>query len=369
MGVGGAQDVVFDLLRTLPSHDVELELATVFTDNSNAGEIAELGIVHHDLGTGAAYSPLAAADPRPLLRLRKLLKNNRYDVVHVHLYVALAYLTVFRRWPGKARVVATVHTHRASSPSWVFDATVRAQRVVDTFCPVLSGIGDDLASGGVPSAKVVPVPLGAREIRPVSHADGRDSYRASLGFRDDHTGPVYLSLARLHEQRHLDKFLDAFAQLAAEADAGNKPTLVLAGTGPLADELRHRAEQLGVGDDVVFPGYRRDHAELFDIADVYCSLSIDGRDVGVAALQAAMAGLPVVCWDLAGVTVDPDDLNSERIALTAGTVDDLARLLRCASGTQNERIAAHGRDLAIANSSVDAMASRYRKVYDEVLSR
>lgn len=365
MGVGGAQDVVLDIIRESPDESVSYEIAALFTDHANEDEIGQLGVPFHDLGTGARYSPVRAASPRVLLRLRRLLKANKYDVVHVHLFVGLAYLTAFRRWPGRAPVVATVHTHRNSSPAWVFKATTLAARVVSRFCAVLPGVKDDLISSGVDPASVVLVPLGARRVDPTPPPNPVE-YRAELGLRDG--AFVILSLARLHPQRHLDAFIQALPTLV---DRGIDPQLVLAGTGPQEHELRDLAHALDVSDHVQFPGYRRDHAELLWCADAYVSLSLTGKDVGVAALQAGAAGLPVVSWDVDGVRTDFGDLDDAHPSLTADGVPTLAGMLgRLATdATLRKEVGAHCERVATEWGTTSDMATRYCDLFRALTAR
>lgn len=364
MGVGGAQDVVLDIIRESPASSVSYELAVLFSDDSNKAEIDRLGVPFHDLGTGAPYSPVRAASPRSLIRLRRLLQHGSFDVIHVHLFVGLAYLTVFRRWAGRSPVVATVHTHRNSSPTWVFKATTLAARVVDRFCAVLPGVREDLISGGVPREKVTLVPLGAREVAPRC-PDDPNSYRSQLGLRDGSF--VILSLARLHQQRHLDRFIRAIPTLVED---GLDAQLILAGTGPLEQELRELADRLGVANHVSFPGYRRDHAQLLWCADAYASLSLTGKDVGVAALQAGAAGLPVVTWDVDGVLTDFADLSPEHPALTANSVGALRSMFHRLATDQSTRTAVgqHCRNVARDWGTVGDMVNRYCELFQELAS-
>lgn len=77
--------------------------------------------------------------------------------------------------------------------------------------------------------------------------------------------------------------------------------LVIAGTGPLADELRDRAVAQGVSDRVHFPGFIDDATRnaLLATADVAVYPSTY-EPFGIVALEAMAAGTPVVVSDTGG---------------------------------------------------------------------
>ncbi|MGE5509071.1 MAG: glycosyltransferase family 4 protein [Chitinophagales bacterium] len=77
--------------------------------------------------------------------------------------------------------------------------------------------------------------------------------------------------------------------------------LVIAGTGPLAGELKERAAALGVADRVSFPGFIDDATRnaLLTTADVAVYPSTY-EPFGIVALEAMAAGTPVVVSDTGG---------------------------------------------------------------------
>ncbi|MGE5554624.1 MAG: glycosyltransferase family 4 protein [Betaproteobacteria bacterium] len=77
--------------------------------------------------------------------------------------------------------------------------------------------------------------------------------------------------------------------------------LVIAGTGPLLDQLRARAAALGVAERVAFPGFIDDTTRnaLLTTADVAVYPSTY-EPFGIVALEAMAAGTPVVVSDVGG---------------------------------------------------------------------
>ncbi|HEX8393471.1 MAG TPA: glycosyltransferase [Longimicrobium sp.] len=104
---------------------------------------------------------------------------------------------------------------------------------------------------------------------------------------------ILLSVGALEKRKGYDLLIDAFGQV------GPGVHLVLAGDGPLRDELRARADAGGVGGRVHLLGHRRDASALMAAADAFV---LPSRADGMAnvILEAMAASLPVVAFDVHG---------------------------------------------------------------------
>lgn len=139
-------------------------------------------------------------------------------------------------------------------------------------------------------------------------------------------GPLRIvAVGRLIALKGLDRLLRA---TAAAVEAGAQIEVRLVGNGPEESRLRELAAELGIGHAVTFLGFL-DHAALADaLADADAFAFTTLRDgYGIALLEAAAAGLPLVASPHAGGThdlvregqnglvVDPDDLGALKDAL------------------------------------------------------
>jgi glycosyltransferase involved in cell wall biosynthesis len=98
--------------------------------------------------------------------------------------------------------------------------------------------------------------------------------------------PLLLGMGRLHANKAHDISLRALAELP-------EAYLWIAGSGPLEDELRTLAVQLGVRERVRFLGWRHDAPSLYRTADV-CLFPSRFEPLGNVVIQAWAHGLPVV---------------------------------------------------------------------------
>jgi glycosyltransferase involved in cell wall biosynthesis len=76
--------------------------------------------------------------------------------------------------------------------------------------------------------------------------------------------------------------------------------LVVAGDGPLREELAAQARALAIADHVAFTGHCTDIQPILDAADVFALPSL-WEALPFSLLEAMGAGVPVVATDVAGV--------------------------------------------------------------------
>ena len=158
-------------------------------------------------------------------------------------------------------------------------------------------------------------------------------------------------------------------QAAAELRASHTGFHVLIfGDGHLRNELQDQAESLGIADIVTLAGFREDlddHVGCFDIF-VHPALA---EGLGVAALKAAAAGVPVVGFEAGGlpeavadgetgILVPPEDAAALREAIAALLADESLRT----------RLGSAGRKRMRQDFSIAAMAEMHVALYESVMN-
>jgi glycosyltransferase involved in cell wall biosynthesis len=279
-----------------------------------------------------AVSP--SADRRALRSIRRLVRANRFDVVHTHQSKAGA----LGRAAARGLVPVVLHTVHMSSFGPAYGRTRSAvfralERWLAGFTDKLIFVGTDLqrrylrAGIGSPDRCVIvrsPIPnLGdLLELRHTS-ADQRRRARAALGIPNPRD--VILSVAALDRRKRHDLAIKSLAPLLA----GGQTQLLIAGEGLERSALERLCDRLGVRQWVRFMGFVADVKPLYAAADVLVQTSaLEGVPQTVA--QAVAAGVPVVATEVDGlcevvsdshVTVLPPDgrhlLDAVRAALAA----------------------------------------------------
>ena len=160
-------------------------------------------------------------------------------------------------------------------------------------------------------------------------------------------------------------FLRAAARLHAK-----HPNLefVLAGDGPLRPQLEQEAQSLGLGDQAIFLGDRRDIPAVLASLDVSV-LPSQSESLSNSILESMAAGVPVVATNVGG---NPELITSERGFLVepdsdSALADALDRFLR--DSALRASCAANSKAFTAANFTLDHMRESHEQLYLNLLER
>jgi glycosyltransferase involved in cell wall biosynthesis len=119
--------------------------------------------------------------------------------------------------------------------------------------------------------------------------------RHEVGVNDDVT--LIGLVGHLVAQKRPERALDVLQRVL---NGGERAHLVVAGDGPLRTQLRREIRERGLGTTVTLLGHRSDVERVYGGLDVLLLTSDDEGIPGVA-VEAQMAGCPVVTFPLGGV--------------------------------------------------------------------
>ncbi|HEU5418227.1 MAG TPA: glycosyltransferase family 4 protein [Streptosporangiaceae bacterium] len=281
--------------------------------------------------------PRPARDAQAVLRLRRLLRRARPDVVHAHGLragaLAAAALAAWRsgRRPG---LVVTVHNAppqgRAAGLVYGLLERTCAARAGAVLC-ASADLAARMRQRGAREVSEFDVPA---PVAPPPDAGAIRRARADLGPAGR---PVLLTVARLAGQKGLDVLLAAAGQWQQRVPV---PLLAIAGEGPLAGELAATARRAGV--ELTLLGQREDIPALLAAADV---VVVPSRwEARALVVQEAMrAGRPVVASRVGGIPdltgpdaallVPPEDA-AELAAAVSSVLDDAGLATRLATAAR-----------------------------------
>ncbi len=185
---------------------------------------------------------------------------------------------------------------------------------------------------------------------------------ASIEPPGDRRVPTIGAVGALRPEKRFDRLLRVFAEVRKT----HRAALLIVGDGPLLDELKSMAAELGVAGDVVFAGALADVAPALKLMDVY-AITSDTEQMPISLVEAMAAGLPVVAPVVGDIS---DMLPDEGRRFTHGPKDEegfaqsLIQLLedyqlRSALGAANAAKAA-------GQYSIEKMTARYEAVFEAV---
>lgn len=364
---GGAERVVIDLANAAASrgHEVAVLVAVAAPSEHMPGQLGskvELRVISRK--AASVRSSYARAVGWMLRHRRWLLSR---DIVHCHLTFGAVFGTLLQivRALSRSRTPAVVETYHA-----VGMPIPRRERAVHG---ALLGRRDAVAfmaddpywrrfaerrQGGLFRT----IPNGIAGPPPVSAAQS-ERYRAANTRIPSQRAAVVGSVSRLVPARRPDQLLRSFARIAAVL--GSDVHFLLAGDGPERASLEAQAGRLGLASQVHMPGLALDPAEPISLMDLYLSVNV-GSITGIAALEAASLGVPVIALQLRQDYVcSPSDwiwssADPELVAKRAiELLGDRGRLRALAEKQQAHAKADHG---------AEAMAAAYDKLYAAALA-
>jgi len=241
-------------------------------------------------------------------RLRSVFKSMKPTVVHLNNggYPGARSVragAVAARLAGGDRVVMLVNNTALpySSLSRYLDYPLDflVKKCTDTFVTASAEAREALISVlNLDSTKVVQIP---NAVRKWQVEQDRDQMRAKYG-ADGNT--VVLGLVGLLELRKGHSLLvDAISTLLINQPVSPENLQIwFVGEGPLEVELKSQIQEAGLKEYFNFLGYRHDYIEVMYSMDIVAAPSLFNEDSPLATLEAMSLGIPVVAFQLAGLS-------------------------------------------------------------------
>jgi len=342
---GGVQGQVMGLTRVLRAMGHEVRVLAPCDGPPPATWVTPLG---NSIPTSAngSVAPLAP-DPSCALRTIRALRDEAFDVLHLHEPLVPG-PTATALFLDIAPIVATFHAAGESSSYKIFTGYVRFLADHIDARVVVSKDAKELVNRYLPA-----------EYEVLFNGVEVDRFANAQPFKG--AGPTIFFCGRHEQRKGLEVLLDAMAQLPAEVRCW------VASDGPETASLRARY----AGDPrIEWLGRLSDAEKIARLkgASVFCAPSLHGESFGVVLLEAMAAGTPVVASALDGYrNVATDDANA--LLVEPGDVDALASALRRALFDRelSERLRTAG--IARADEfSMTSLAQHYLALYHRVIA-
>ena len=242
------------------------------------------------LGIDVVEVPMRGAwDLSAVARLARLVRNEGVGLVHTHSSVD-GWVGGLAARIARVPVVRTRHVsiriRRRLNPVY--------RRLADRVITSGEAIRSIVVASGVPAARVVAVPAGV-DLAEMDHAGkAPDALRRSLGL----ARPVIGSVAMFRGSKGHAHLLDAFAMVRERWPTAR---LLLVGDGIRRRWVEGLARERGLGNAVVFTGFRSDVPDLLRIMDCFVLASTRTEGVPQSLLQAFAARVPAVASSVGGI--------------------------------------------------------------------
>ena len=356
--VGGAEEMVLNLVRHLPSDRYEPMVCAIHEPGPIGHEIAATGVPFRTLGRVPGLR-----DPLAPVAIYRYLREVQPHLIHTVLLTASLdgrAAAIVARVPVVIGTEVNIYEHKRRRHAFAermlmarTDCVVASAESVKRF--YLSQVAADPAR--------VEVIYNAVDFRTLETTTSRDEMRSQLGVPADAMAAAVI--ARLTDQKGHTHLLDAMATTPGLEEL----YLVVVGDGPLRPALEAHAASLGLTDRIRFLGSRRDLGNLLGAVDLFVLPSLweglplslilaMGRGLPVAA--TAVAGIPeVVRHDETGLLVPPGDTAALGVALT----------LLVRSADDRRRLGCAARNFVLPRFGVDRYVAAMSALYDRLLTK
>lgn len=291
---GGVEAFLMSMLRNVDRDLVQFDVLTIvdrFTPGPHDAELQALGGQRHvciERGRGPGLGKIV-----PLRALHQLVREHRYEIVHIHTGSPFHGLYAYAARLAGARTVV-LHSHTAEGPA--ISAPLRkfldiALRPAPTHRFACSGAaGRWLFPASVQSTVRVlhnGIDLDSFRFDPETRA----RMRSQLGIAD---GQVVVGhVGRFSHEKNHPRLLRAFHAFLTGSSAAPAPMLLCVGDGEDRPAAERLMDELGISGQVRFLGVRSDVGALMQAMDVFV-LPSRKEGLGIGGVEAQAAGLPCV---------------------------------------------------------------------------
>ncbi len=288
--ISGAERHLLLLLQGLRAADVDAHLVILVEETRPMDDMMQEArqrdiparrlVISHDFDVGLP------------LRLRRVLRQIRPELVHTHLIHADLYGGLAAKMAGVRAVVSSRHNDdqfryhplwRRVSP-WLWKMTsagIAISGAIQAFSVEVEGAPTD-------KVQVVRYGMEHRWITDEILCDARAKLVAELGLASD--ALLLGMVCRIVEQKGIAYALQAFSRLQ---DRFPEAHLIIAGDGELTDALKAASRELGIAERVHWLGWRSDGADLIGAFDILLLPSL-WEGFGLVLLEAMSRRVPVI---------------------------------------------------------------------------
>ena len=296
LNMGGVYGLVKNVITNNFDRSIKIDIAAIehFANTKNIE-------LFNERGTQVFY---VGYDGNKLLKqikcysnLRKLIKNNNYEYVHIHADVANKLFTsgLAAKYSGAKKVI--LHSHAAG----VDGKHRKVKKYIHKFCRrFLKYIATDYVAcsevaakwmfPNVESEKIVIVNNGVDLDKFRFDAAVRYQIRNKLGIKDE----ILLGhVGRFCYQKNHEYFIEILKEIRKR---NIKAKLLLIGEGPDEQDFKEKIRKEQLDDMVIFYGTTNKGQELFMAMDVFL-LPSHFEGLPIVGVEAQASGLPVILSD------------------------------------------------------------------------
>lgn len=357
LGLGGYERVVANLCADVDNTKFDVSVCCLKHISVLGEQLGKKGVKIHALSEGSSGLNRYTV----FLKLKKYIIDQSFDIIHSHGTGALLDATFAKLLLGKRKLIHTFHYgNYPNFPVRYLCLEALCSRVPDRLVAVSEDQRQRLMKAyHLKPERIATIWNGVKE---------NNSFLDVGKIRDSFGIPgnalVVGTIGNLIEQKGYPYFLETCRRVNTIFP---DTFFLVIGGGPLEQELKTRARDLGLGEKVIFTGFRRDATDILHIFDIFLLASL-WEAMPIVLLEAMATGKSVVATDVGensrivsegetGFIVQAKDVDTmvQRVVLLLGSEDKRKEM----GNKAKERF----RLLFTSR----AMAARYERLYESLV--
>jgi len=296
---GGTQKHVIDIAKKIDKSEFQIDI--IYSTSRNKHFIEESSGIFNKLYGLPFERSASLSDVSNILRIRKIINQNDYDIVHCH--------------STKAGLVGRVAAFLSSHPNVIYsphgfmfcDTRIKMRRLLYLYLEkylgyltnklvAVSGSERDLAleHNIVPNNKIVTL---YNSIDPSDFDDFNYVNKVPEKLLQNNSEIILGTVGRLYYQKDPKTLIKSFRLIN---DRFPNTKLIIVGDGPLENECRQLINELNLQDRIELAGYQKNSKAYYKIFDIFL-LSSHYEGLPYALLEAMIMGIPSVGTDVVGI--------------------------------------------------------------------
>jgi len=310
-------------------------------------------------------SPFKVANIKAYQQLKKIIEEEKYDLVHCHTPMGgiLGRLCSRKQRKSGMKVLYTAHGFHfykgAPVLNWLMYYPM--EKICSYMTDGLITINQEdytLAKKKMRAKNIYYIPgIGVDTKKFADTVIDREQKRAELGIPDN--AVMLLSVGELIKRKNHEVIIRAVVKL-------NNPNIhyYIAGQGEIEKYLSELIKQFNLSDNVHLLGYRTDVAELYKSSDIFCLPSIH-EGLPMALMEAMISGLPCVVSNIRGNT-DLIEGGKSGFLCDSQNVNDFVTAINMLVRNENmKNIMGEYNKLAVQKFDLGNVMEEMEKIYKE----
>ncbi|MFZ2198491.1 MAG: glycosyltransferase family 4 protein [Thermodesulfovibrionales bacterium] len=331
-------------------------------------EFFSSGIKVQTIGTTRGANPVSIL--KGFFQVYRLIRKEKFDIVHGHTSVGGLIARIAGKLGGAKIVVWSIHGFASHEGQGRLKRNFfrLIEKFLDMFTDHYIAVSHALVLEGVEGKILKP-----EKVTVIHNGLDIEAYRKPFDveakrkeFGVDDACHIIGTITRMETQKAVHDFISAISIVIPEFPALK---VLIAGSGPLEDEIKEMVARLGLEGNIKLLGWRNDAPEVIAALDIFCQSSL-WEGCPMVLLEAMASEKPIIATDVGGVREIVEDKVTGILVppadpgALAGAISHLLREKDMASDMGRS-----GRERVEQCFTVGLMLQRYERLYLDLLQK